>query len=458
MTKAEFVAMRLHDAMEGWGTDESMLTRLLGGLDGVKMDGVADAYEAKYDRPLWSALKAELDGDFLHAALAWVQTTDAAGAAGVDDTRTEVDLSEQEGDAEALFATLDTLLQEHDRLLGLVAYLDVETLHEVTKGFGTDDTGLIRTIATRGKRCLARINAGYRKAYDTSLQSLESELLGEGDADTNVWYAYLAKLLVVQEEQADAMILDHAMSGGMVDTDALTEFLVGRHPRRVRAAKETWEAKNDDSLVDKLHDNLDGTFLKLCMRMLKGKREVDDLANEEQAATQLTAIQAAVALLEDDGQTKPLEKLLLETLCENSPAENAELARQYEEAEDQSLRRFVKKVFDDATEEALIALLQGPYNWYAAELKKALTGDEVDDKTVCRIIGSHDKDEIKKIAVREEVQHQPQGCDLRRVQRQLQAARGRVGRPGRPDRAAREDHRVHPAARASGARGAHRGG
>ena len=109
--------------------------------------------------------------------------------------------------------------------------------------------------------------------------------------------------------------------------------------------------------------------------MLKGKRQVDDLADEEQAAAQLRAIQAAIAMLEEDeGQTKPLEKLLLETLCENSPAENAELARQYEEAEDQSLRRFVKKVFDDATEEALIALLSGPYAWYAGQLKQALTG------------------------------------------------------------------------------------
>ena len=35
---------------------------------------------------------------------------------------------------------------------------------------------------------------------------------------------------------------------------------------------------------------------------------------------------------------------------------------------------------------------------YASELKKALTGDEVDDKAVCRIIGAHDKDEIRQIA------------------------------------------------------------
>ena len=50
MPKAEFIAMRIHEAMEGWGTDKDVLTRLLGGLDGGAMSGVVKAYEKKYDR------------------------------------------------------------------------------------------------------------------------------------------------------------------------------------------------------------------------------------------------------------------------------------------------------------------------------------------------------------------------------------------------------------------------
>ena len=65
LTKQDFLAMRLHDAMRGWGANKDLLTRLLGGLDGEKMMGVAAAFEKKYDQPLWSALKAEINGDFL---------------------------------------------------------------------------------------------------------------------------------------------------------------------------------------------------------------------------------------------------------------------------------------------------------------------------------------------------------------------------------------------------------
>ena len=42
--------------------------RLLSGLDGEKMAGVTAAYEAKYDKPLRSALKDEISGNFLRAA------------------------------------------------------------------------------------------------------------------------------------------------------------------------------------------------------------------------------------------------------------------------------------------------------------------------------------------------------------------------------------------------------
>ena len=48
--------------------------------------------------------------------------------------------------------------------------------------------------------------------------------------------------------------------------------------------------------------------------------------------------------------------------------------------------------------DALLALLSGPAEWYAAQLKKALCGQSTNDKTVCRIIGAHDKEEVKTIA------------------------------------------------------------
>jgi hypothetical protein len=158
LTKADFLAMRLHDAMKGWGTNQSLLTRLLGGLDGDKMQGVVEAYEQKYDVPLWSALKAELGGDFLKAALAWIDAIQepARGA----EKFTLQDVGEIADDDNKLLEMIDWLLLEHEALLGGVSALDVETVHEAVKGWGTDDTALIRALCTRSKRCLHAINLG----------------------------------------------------------------------------------------------------------------------------------------------------------------------------------------------------------------------------------------------------------------------------------------------------------
>jgi len=178
--------------------------------------------------------------------------------------------------------------------------------------------------------------------------------------------------------------LDLAMGEETVDHAAMVEFLCARHPKRVRAAKTAWEQRNDDSLVDKLCDNLGGDMERLALRMLKGKRDTED--------TDEALVRKQAHQLHDGGAD------YIEVLCDNSPAQNMLVAKFFEESYDMSLRRAITNEFSGPVKSALHALLIGPTEWYASQLKAALSGDEIDDKKVCRIIGAHDKDEIKKIA------------------------------------------------------------
>ena len=129
------------------------------------------------------------------------------------------------------------------------ASLDVETLAEATKGWSTDDTRFIRTITTRNKQFLGRINYLYREDTDKTLTQLIDENC------TDKWYNYLARFIVLQPSQSDALLLDIALQDdaavGENDKNALIEFLCARHPRRVRVAKKAWEKRNDASLVDR---------------------------------------------------------------------------------------------------------------------------------------------------------------------------------------------------------------
>ena len=55
------LASEQHDALDE--TDKDVLTRVMGGLDGPKMQGVAEAYDRKYQQPLWSAVRETIGAD-----------------------------------------------------------------------------------------------------------------------------------------------------------------------------------------------------------------------------------------------------------------------------------------------------------------------------------------------------------------------------------------------------------
>ena len=341
---------------------------------------------ATRSQPLWSALKEELSGstDFLNAALTWLRSQEDPSRGA--EAYTEVDVSSHGGDLAKIVKMLDYLLVEVDSLLGFVARLDVESIREACVGSGTEHTAFIRAFATRSKRSLARVNLGYHSAYGETLPALITrELLSEGSRRTNEWYAYLAKFIVVPDAQADMLILEQAMGGASVDHAALFEFLCGRHPSRVRAAKAKYEAAHDDSLVDKLSDSISGDTKKLALRLLKGKRDLSQRVDETLAAKQAHGLH--------DGTAQ-----LIPILVDNNTAQNKAVARIYEDAYDTSLRRLISKQYSGPIKSALTALLSGPSEWYAAQLKAALSAEKVDDKAVCRIVGAHDKDEVKQIA------------------------------------------------------------
>lgn len=183
LPREDFVAMRLQKALAAWFTDKGALFRLLGGLDGQKMQGVLAAYERKYDVPLASEIKKQTGGNFAKAALTWIRVLDdpAGGVEGITEkevSQVMAEASDEQPAADLLTEMCDLLLLENEMLLRFAASLDVETLAEAIAGYSTDDTLLIRTLTTRSKRFLGRISWLYRERYEKSLSSLVDENCG----------------------------------------------------------------------------------------------------------------------------------------------------------------------------------------------------------------------------------------------------------------------------------------
>ena len=119
------------------------------------------------------------------------------------------------------------MLQEYGTLRSAVAAIDAERLAEACIGFGTNDKLLIGTLTSRSKTHLGMVSQIYYAEHEKYLVNLiGSECSG--------WYGYLAKFIVLSEEDSDMRLLDLAMDGLGTDEMALIEFLCARPPARVR--------------------------------------------------------------------------------------------------------------------------------------------------------------------------------------------------------------------------------
>jgi len=322
LPKPAFIATRLKAAMKGLGTDEGSLVRLLAGLDNTDMAELTETYESKYGKPLAVALKKEISGDFKRAALMWIDALQDPSQ-GLEAT-TEQEVGDISGDAEALGGMLDALLEEHGHLLRFVAMIDAENLASACKGFGTDDKALITTITSRSKAHLGRVSQAYYAMHEKKLERLVV-------SETSGWYRYLARFIVLSEAESDIRLLDLAMEGLGTNEAALIEFLCARPPTRVRTAKAAWEARHDESLVDKLDSELSGDFQNLCLTMLKGQRCMDD-ADDEAVDEALAEEQAQHLYDKGAGQWGTQEEAFIELLCSHSPAQNKVRARVFARA------------------------------------------------------------------------------------------------------------------------------
>ena len=182
------------------------------------------------------------------------------------------------------------------------------------------------------------------------------------------------------------------------DKAPLIEFFCARSPRRVRAAKKAWEERHDTSLVDRISSELASLFTKsplraLCLQLLKGHRS---RADGDTAADEGTAGECAARL--HHAEESPAE-VFSEVLGNASPAQAAAIAAAYEDAYDRSLRKCIEANFSGGYRNALLALAGAdPVDWFAARLRSALKSFSTADRTVCRVLGTHDKREILAIA------------------------------------------------------------
>jgi annexin-like protein len=144
--EAQANATRIHEAVDGGGTDENALIQVLSRLNNEQLQALRTAYQEMYGRDLTAVVDSETSGDF--------------GSAIVGLTRSRPD--------------------ENEPVARAVLQSDARALHRAMRGMGTDETTLIEILTSRSRNHLNQLKQVYQQSYN---QSLSDRVRGETSGD-----------------------------------------------------------------------------------------------------------------------------------------------------------------------------------------------------------------------------------------------------------------------------------
>ncbi|XP_073835278.1 annexin B10-like [Musca autumnalis] len=222
MPPVEYLCKQLHKAMEGMGTDDSTLVKILCTKSKEEMSEIVQCYEDMYDRPLAEHLCSETDGHFRRLlTLIITGVRDSAGTVDPEKAKEQAQQLYNAGEnklgtdeevfnrilSHGSFAQLRLVFEEYKELSGQTLEQAVEhemsgemheammaivecvqspaaffarRLYDAMSGAGTEDTTLIRIIVSRSEIDLGNIKDEFERIYNRTLFSaIMSETSGD---------------------------------------------------------------------------------------------------------------------------------------------------------------------------------------------------------------------------------------------------------------------------------------
>ncbi|MEQ8275686.1 MAG: annexin [Deltaproteobacteria bacterium] len=255
-------AAALHEAMDGWGTDEATLNRIISGRSGPQLKAIAKAYQEMYGESLEDAIKGDTSGDFEDSLLAQLKRADTAPKKAAPkrvDLRAELAARRSNGRLQGQMTAGGAPRVDKGK-----ATRDAVALHEAIDGLGTDEQKLIDVLSNRTNREIRAIRSAYQEMFG---ESLDDAIKGDTSGDLETMLLTLAsgnrdESGTVDQAQAtrDAVALHQAIDGWGTDEAALIRILGKRSKGQLAATAKAYEAMYGESLQDAVKGDTSGWF------------------------------------------------------------------------------------------------------------------------------------------------------------------------------------------------------
>ncbi|MCA9792806.1 MAG: hypothetical protein KC910_13460, partial [Candidatus Eremiobacteraeota bacterium] len=257
---AEADAARLHDAMDGWGTNEKEIFSTLEGKSKEEREAIITAYKDKYKVDLKDAFKDEMSGNDLEKA---------------------------------------------NRLLSQGDVSDASKLKYAMEGWGTDEDAIKKVLEGKSKDEIAAIRQDYKAETGRDLdKDLKSELSGRDEFDATMAMKGKAESVEEALEQANERRdyerkgLSNMASRAIMDTfsdkgerlDANTDRANEQYERYQQALRE---GRTEDAQLEKQRLN---QLLGYSDADVETYRKAEDSAAEAVGTVAATAASVAVVV------------------------------------------------------------------------------------------------------------------------------------------------------------------
>jgi len=265
---------------------------------------------------------------------------------------------------------------------------DAEVLRNAMKGFGTDESTLIKIVANRTSRQRMQIKAQYKATFGRDLiEDLKSELHGKLED------ALVA--LFTDPIEFDADSLRAAMKGMGTNEDTLIEIIASRSNLQLEQIKKCYQEKYKRDLETDVKKETHGTLQNLLISLLQGKRGT----NTNPVPNKMAKIAREIY---DAGEAKlgTDESVFNKYFASLSPHELASVAQQYHKLTNHSIIDAIDKEFSGDSKKALRTIVYAtisPSEYFATRVKDAIKGFGTKDTLLIRILVSRDEIDIPQI-------------------------------------------------------------
>ncbi|XP_019390791.1 PREDICTED: annexin A6 isoform X3 [Crocodylus porosus] len=390
---AEYFAERLYKAMQGLGTRDNTLIRIMVSRSEIDMLDIREVFRTKYEKSLYSMIKEDTSGEYKKALLKLCGgDDDAAGEFFPEAAQVAYRMWELSAVAVAKVELKGTVRPATD----FNADGDAQVLRKAMKGFGTDEDAIIGVVPYRSNEQRQQLIQAYKSHYGRDLLAdLKSELSGS--------LAKVILALMMTPAQYDAKQLKKAMEGAGTDESILIEILATRNNREIQAINEAYAAVYHKSLEDALSSDTSGHFKRILVSLALGNR--DEGAEDLTQAHEDAKVVAENLKLADvsSGDTSSLETRFLSILCTRSYPHLRKVFQEFVKMTNHDVEHAIRKRMSGDVRDAFVAIVRSIKNrpaFFADKLYKSMKGLGTDDRTLIRIMVS--RSEIDLLNIRRE--------------------------------------------------------